>query len=215
MSRKRFFSLLLSILLLLTLVISFTFTTAAGSTPPTATTLPASAVMDTQAMLKPDLTSLVPGITYYFRAKADGNGDPVHGEEKRFTTTDRTAPVISMVNSSNTTVSGATITWSTNEPATSQVEYGLTEEYGSFTALDSNAVNSHSVDLTDLKAGKTYHYRVISEDAANNKAASADETFATAARSRAMPTWAWALIGLAAVGVVGAAVYFISTRLAQ
>jgi phosphodiesterase/alkaline phosphatase D-like protein len=124
--------------------------------------------------------------------------------------------VISVVNSCNFTVSGATITWTTNEAATSQVDYGLTEEHGSTTPPDATTVNTHSVDLTGLKANKTYHYRVISKDAANNQAVSADATFTTAARSGGrMPAWAWVLIGLVAVGVAGGAAFFIRGRLAK
>ena len=52
--------------------------------------------------------------------------------------------VISAPNSSRITVSGATITWTTNEAATSQVDYGLTEERGSSTTLET-LVTSHSV----------------------------------------------------------------------
>ena len=149
-----------------------------------------------------NLAGLAPGTTYYFKAKADGDGDPVFGTEKSFTTSslpDTTTPVISSVNSSSITVSGATITWSTNEPATSQVEYGLTEEYGSTTTLDATKGNSHSVEMTDLKAGKTYHYRVMSKDAANNEKVSDDFTFTTASPSGGMPAWAWVLIGLGLV----------------
>lgn len=129
---------------------------------------------------------------------------------------DTTAPVISSVNSSAITVSRATITWTSDEAATSQVEYGLTREYGSTTIEDSNPVTSHSVDLTDLKAGKTYHYRVISKDAAGNEAVSTDATFTTSARAGGrMPIWAWVLIGIAAVGVGGGVAYFIRTKLAK
>jgi hypothetical protein len=163
-------------------------------------------------------TGLSANTTYHFQTKAVGDGSAVYGDDMSFTTAslaDTTAPVISLVNSSAITKTGATITWTTNEAATSQVEYGLTEEYGSVTTEDTNLVTSHSVDLTDLKAGKTYHYRVISTDAANNQAVSADEIFTTAARSGGMPIWAWVLIGLAAVGVVGAAAYFIRGRLAK
>jgi hypothetical protein len=165
-----------------------------------------------------NLTGLSANTTYHFRAKAVGDGSAVYGDDMTFTTAslaDTTAPEISLVNSNDITTTGATITWTTNEAATSQVEYGLTEEYGSTTTLDSTPVTSHSVDLTGLKAGKTYHYRVISKDAANNQAVSGDDTFTTAARSGGMPTWAWVIIGLGAVGVVGAAAYFISRRLAQ
>jgi phosphodiesterase/alkaline phosphatase D-like protein len=163
-------------------------------------------------------TGLTDKTTYHFRAKAVGDGSAVYGDDMTFTTAspaDTTEPTISLVNASEITTSGATVTWTTNEAATSQVEYGLTEEYGSVSPLDASLVNSHSVDLTGLKAGKTYHYRVISKDAANNQAVSADATFKTAASSGGMPVWAWVLIGLAAVGVLGAAAYFIRGRLAQ
>jgi hypothetical protein len=113
-----------------------------------------------------NLTGLIEGIPYHFRAVASGDGCPAYGYDATLTTgrrADTTAPVISAVDSSDITVSGSTITWTTNEEATSQVEYGLTEEYGSSSILDANLVNSHSVVLTDLEAGETYHYRVISK----------------------------------------------------
>jgi phosphodiesterase/alkaline phosphatase D-like protein len=161
-----------------------------------------------------NLSGLTQGTTYYYKVKVVGDGDPVYGEEKSFTTTDGVAPVFSLVVSSAVTVSGAAITWTTNEPATSQVEYGLTASYGSRTPWDSNRVNDHSVDLTGLEPGRTYHYRVISIDAANNRAVSEEYTFTTA-RSGGMPIWAWVLIGLGAVGVVTRAAFFIRGRMAQ
>jgi hypothetical protein len=118
------------------------------------------------------------------------------------------APVISAVNSTDITKTGATITWSTNEAATSQIEYGLTEEYGSSTTLDTNPVTGHRVELTELKAGETYHYRVISKDAANNQAVSEDSTIITTTHSGAKSTMAWPFIGLAALAELGVAVYF-------
>jgi phosphodiesterase/alkaline phosphatase D-like protein len=164
-------------------------------------------------------TGLSANTTYNFRAKAVVDGSAVYGDDMSFTTAslaDTTAPEISSVDSSNITVSGATITWTTNEAATSLVEYGLTEEYGSVTTEDTSLVTSHSVELTGLEAGKTYHYRVISKDGSNNQAVSVDATFTSAARpGGGMPTWAWVLIGLAAVGVVGAAGYLIKGRPAK
>jgi len=166
-----------------------------------------------------NLTGLTASTTYHFRAKAVGHGSAVYGEDMTFTTAslpDTTAPVITQVTVSEETTSGATITWTTSEAATSQIEYGLTEEYGSSTTLDTNLVTSHSADLTGLKAGKTYHYRVISKDAANNQAVSADDTFKTSSKSGGMPVWAWVLIALAVVGVIGAAAFFlIKGRAAQ
>src|ERR1051326_6098164 len=73
----------------------------------------------------------------------------------------------------------ATITWTTNETASSQVEYGLTTSYGSSTTLDPTLVTSPSVNLSGLDPATTYHYRVKSADASSNLAISGDHTFAT------------------------------------
>lgn len=93
--------------------------------------------------------------------------------------TDTSAPTISAVASSAINQTGATITWTTNEAADSQVEYGTSTSYGTSTALNNTNVTSHSVSLTGLTAGTTYHYRVKSADAANNLTNSPDATFTT------------------------------------
>ncbi len=91
---------------------------------------------------------------------------------------DTTPPVITSVSASGTN-SSATITWTTNERATSQVEYGLSTSYGSYTVLDPALVTSHSVTLTGLTSNIEYHYRVKSKDADNNLAISSDYSFIT------------------------------------
>jgi phosphodiesterase/alkaline phosphatase D-like protein len=171
--------------------------------------------------LSASLTGLTADTTYHFRAVAVGDGSVVYGDDVTLTTAsqaDTTAPVISAVNSSDITVSGATITWTTDETATTQVEYGLTTAYGWTETAGSNAVKNHRVDLPDLEASKTYHYRVISKDAANNQAVSADATFttttATPPSGGGIPPWARPIIVFAVVGGAVAA-YFISTRLAK
>lgn len=86
------------------------------------------------------------------------------------------AVTISAVQSSNVTSSAATITWTTNAPADSQVEYGPTTAYGSSTAVDPAQVTAHSAGLTNLAASTLYHYRVKS-----GGAVSGDNTFTTLA----------------------------------
>ncbi|MHC4572964.1 MAG: right-handed parallel beta-helix repeat-containing protein [Planctomycetota bacterium] len=92
---------------------------------------------------------------------------------------DTTAPVISNVQASDISDSGATITWTTDENATSQVEYGLDTSYGSSTNADTNLVMSHLILLGGLAPGTLYHYRVRSKDAAANESVSEDKTFST------------------------------------
>lgn len=92
---------------------------------------------------------------------------------------DATAPTISSIVSSSVTHNSATITWTTNEGATTQVQYGPTTSYGSSSTLNSSLVTSHSVPLSGLTPGTTYHYRVHSRDQAGNLATSTDRTFTT------------------------------------
>ncbi len=94
-------------------------------------------------------------------------------------TSDVTSPVISQVTASNLTSSTAQITWTTNEPADSQVEYGLTASYGNSSPLAPQRVTAHSLSLTGLQANTLYHFRVHSKDASENLATSADFTFTT------------------------------------
>ena len=93
---------------------------------------------------------------------------------------DTTPPVISSISTSNITSSGATISWTTNEPADTQVEYGLTTAYGSQTTLVTTLLTSHTATLTGLSASTLYHYRVKSKDAAGNLLVSPNFTFTTA-----------------------------------
>ncbi|MDZ7266873.1 MAG: FG-GAP-like repeat-containing protein [candidate division KSB1 bacterium] len=132
------------------------------------------------------LTGLTPGTTYHYRARArDLNGAEVASADFVFTTAggpDSTAPQITNLRAGDVTAASASISWETNEPADSQVEYGLTTAYGNLSTLDTLLVTGHHVTLSNLQAGTRYHYRVRSRDAAGNLALSADSTFITAAR---------------------------------
>ncbi len=92
---------------------------------------------------------------------------------------DQTPPVLSAIASSNVSATKATIGWSTNEAATSQVEYGTMTAYGSTSALNTTLGQSHSVELSGLAPSTLYHYRVKSRDASGNLAVSTDRTVTT------------------------------------
>ena len=66
--------------------------------------------------------------------------------------TETTPPLISLV-ASSATPSGATITWTTNEPSDTQVIYGPTTTFGSTSNLNAGAVTSHTVTLSGLTPG--------------------------------------------------------------
>lgn len=115
-------------------------------------------------------------------------------------TPDTTPPVISSIAVGASSPSNATISWATNEPADSLIEYGPTAGYGYTTTLDPTLTLLHAQTLTlpsasgfdvatfdaglfDASGGGTYHYRVKSRDAAGNLTTSADQTFTAGAVS--------------------------------
>ncbi len=93
---------------------------------------------------------------------------------------DAVPPLISAIGASNVTQSGATIAWTTDEPSTTQVEYGSTSAYGKASVFDPTLAAGHSAALSALTPGTLYHYRVRSTDGAGNEAVSDDQTFTTA-----------------------------------
>jgi regulation of enolase protein 1 (concanavalin A-like superfamily) len=73
----------------------------------------------------------------------------------------------------------ATITWTTNELTNSAVAYGLTTAYEIGTETAPAYVENHTIVLTGLTPGTTYHYQVTSEDMSSNAISTGDYTFTT------------------------------------
>ncbi len=73
----------------------------------------------------------------------------------------------------------ATIFWNTYKPATTQLIYGKTTAYGQNSDLDKTMVLSHTVNLTHLQPGNTYHFRTRSVDSAGNVGSMHDLSFTT------------------------------------
>ncbi|WP_347107526.1 galactose oxidase-like domain-containing protein [Paenarthrobacter sp. S56] len=103
-------------------------------------------------------------------------------------TGDTTPPVISAVSAGTPGSTAATITWSTDEASSSQVEYGTTVAYGQSTVQNPALQTAHSEALSGLSPGILYHYRVKSADASGNLAVSGDATFTTAVASGTDPS---------------------------
>ena len=95
-------------------------------------------------------------------------------------------PVISNVLVSSITSNAATISWTTGQPANSQVAYGATNAYGSLSNLNPALVTSHSVTLSALLPSTIYHFQAQSTDA-GGLGVSADSTFTTAASGTVPP----------------------------
>jgi peroxiredoxin/predicted amidophosphoribosyltransferase len=89
---------------------------------------------------------------------------------------------IENIEESQITDTGIVINWQTGLPATGQVEYGTTGEYGQRTALNTQLSTEHSVSINGLSPEETYHYRIISTDADGNETTSrTDRMFTTLA----------------------------------
>jgi immune inhibitor A len=98
------------------------------------------------------------------------------------TTTDTSPPIITLGPIIRSlTESRAEIFWITDEPADSNVEYGLTQVYSDF-IYDAELKIEHRINVTGLLADTLYHYRVSSVDADDNGPTySSDSTFTTPA----------------------------------
>jgi hypothetical protein len=95
-------------------------------------------------------------------------------------TNDAAAPALSGIAATDVTQNSARIVWTTDEPANSKVDYGLSASYGAW-ASNGLMTASHSIPLANLQPNTTYHYRVNSTDYAGNTSSSADYTFTTLA----------------------------------
>lgn len=89
-------------------------------------------------------------------------------------------PNITSVKSSSQT-NTATVTWDTNFLASTKLNYGLTNSYGSSTTETDTSprVTSHSVTLSNLISCTTYHYQAVSIGATANEIDGSDKTFTT------------------------------------
>ena len=73
----------------------------------------------------------------------------------------------------------AIISWTSPSPSSSQVEFGSSPALGFVTAEDTRPTTNHSVLVTGLQPGTTYHYAVVSRTATNTNR-SAGWSFSTA-----------------------------------
>jgi len=128
---------------------------------------------------------------YLFKARgSDAFGYEAVSPETEFTTLEDTTPpeVFSVLSESNTIGSGEAskiqivISWKTNEPTTSQVEYGVglsSSDYTDQTDEMAELKMDHLVVVGDLIPAKTYHFRVVSRDKAGNSTKSGSYTVLT------------------------------------
>ncbi|MEN8262198.1 MAG: PKD domain-containing protein [Nitrospirota bacterium] len=129
------------------------------------------------------VNGLTEGLTYYFAVTAinsSGSESEYSNETNKYVESiDSQPPVISGVYADNITRSNATINWTTNEAADTQIEYGTTLSYGYITSPDPVLVNTH-IQTISVAPSTEYFYRVLSRDASGNLAVSGSYVFTSA-----------------------------------
>ena len=108
------------------------------------------------------------------------------------TASDSEAPVISNIETRSAIVEGqqdivqTIVTWTTNEPATGQVQYneGISEseEYGFATDETPDPTTRHVIVLPELQPSTVYQYRVRSVDRGDNETTSESRILLTPQR---------------------------------
>jgi hypothetical protein len=125
------------------------------------------------------VTGLKPGIAYNYQLVwLDADGNQGKSNIEKFKTAD--APYISEVNISNITLSSALITWKSTSVAQTNLYYGKDSTYGSEESESSGSgTTSHSIALTGLDTGTTYHFKIRGTDTGGNDLVSDDYSFST------------------------------------
>lgn len=125
------------------------------------------------------VTGLKPGITYNYQLTwLDPDGNEGKSALQEFKTSD--APYISEVNISNITLNSALITWKSTSVAQTNLYYGKDATYGKTeTESSGSGTTSHSIALTKLDTGTTYHFKIRGADTDGNDLVSDDYSFST------------------------------------
>ena len=87
-------------------------------------------------------------------------------------------PTISAVYVQSSTATTATIVWTTNTAATSQIKYETTNAIPYANGVNYTLVTSHSMTLTLLNASQPYYFAVVSVDGSSHSAQSSTYEFA-------------------------------------
>lgn len=135
------------------------------------------------------IRGLLPQTNYMLIVKGrDKIGNEAQSDSQRFTTATDTRPaqitdlriegsnVPSGNGSSQESTAQFVVSWNTDEPATSQVEFGegTGTTYASKTQEDANMTLNHLVIISNLTPSKVYHLRALSKDKAENTGMSVD-----------------------------------------
>ena len=146
--------------------------------------------LTTTGLINATLNGLNSATTYHFRIKADGGIQGItNGVDTTFTTASAGTIQPSIVTtaatsiaSNSATVNGNLTSLGTAGTVNVSCEYGLTNAYGSTTAVQAiTAAGVFTFNLTGLTPVTVYHFRANADGGVNGTASGADMTFSTIA----------------------------------
>jgi hypothetical protein len=134
---------------------------------------------------------------YHYQIVAhDQSGNEVVDEDKVVRTPlDTVGPKISdlkidvMPINENDTTGQVIISWKTDKPATSLVQYDegiIGGRYSKSSTEDTTLSNTHTVIIKGLDAGKNYHFRILAKDKRGNETISNDYNFITPTQEKSI-----------------------------
>jgi hypothetical protein len=135
---------------------------------------------DTQAPYQVawDTTAVADGSHVLTAEARDTAGNVGASSGVTITVNNTVSVAISNVTPSSIARTSALISWLTNLPSDSQVQYGRTTAYGSVSTVNATLVSSHAQTLSGLSPNTNYHFRVKSTNGSST-ALSADYMFKT------------------------------------
>jgi len=111
-----------------------------------------------------DLNNLLPGITYYVRAKwTDEDGNT--GSSNEFVVQTKPAPVVEDIVVDSVGLNYAILKLTTNGATKARIVYGKTKTYGGSEEINTSTESSeYSIMLRELEDGTDYHYKIVLTD---------------------------------------------------
>jgi hypothetical protein len=119
------------------------------------------------------------GTTYYTTVRAyDSSDELLESITSDGITVDTITPTFSSIVTDSSAAS-FTVSWTSSEPATSNVHWGLTDSYGNITVGSTERATNHEVTVSGLSDNTAYHFMLTGTDAAGNTAETSDQTVTT------------------------------------
>ncbi len=133
------------------------------------------------------IAGLYPATLYHVRVLSrDSSGNLARSSDVAFETAsiggapgDTVPPIATDLSIEAIDPTQVRVRWMTNEPSDGQVEYGLSNSYGSLSRSEGASLTSHEIVLEGLAPGTVFHCRALSRDTEGNLGLSEDVTFET------------------------------------